>query len=157
VSALGKLTDCDDCDGRGLSNRILTDYASSNTTKNIMADSTTTKRFRGATVPMGMWLPFSRKPSQAGMIAAYTHKRSQRIEVPYRYPTGDESISGRRRVQLPRLVVLVAKPVSGECSAQNVEGERLFSICEASHTLRIPHRPSSTARECLELPVERLK
>jgi hypothetical protein len=139
VSTKGKLTDCEGCDGSRLSNRILTECLLFKYYKNIMADSTTTKRFRGATVPMGLWLPFPRKPSQAGMIAAYTHKQSQGIECTYIYPTKDESISGGLKVRLSRLVVLVAKPSSGECSAQNVAGEGVFSICGASHSLQTSH------------------
>ena len=40
----------------------------------------------GATVPMGLRLPFSRKPSQAGMIAERTHKRPQSYGDTYIYP-----------------------------------------------------------------------
>jgi hypothetical protein len=36
--------------------------------------------FWGATVPMGLRLPSPRKPSQAGMIAESTHRRSDSIE-----------------------------------------------------------------------------
>jgi hypothetical protein len=42
--------------------------------------------FWGATVPMGLRLPFSRKPSQAGMIAERTHRRPQSYEESYIYP-----------------------------------------------------------------------
>jgi hypothetical protein len=139
VSTQSKLTDCEGCDESELSNRILTECLLFKYYKNVVVDSITTKRFRGATVPMGLWLPFPRKPSQAGMIAAYTHKRSQGIEDTYIYPTKDESISGRLKVELSRLVVLVAKPSSGECSAQNVAGEGVFSIREASHSLQTSH------------------